>query len=229
MDDLVGVTPLVAVAADSDERIAAEDYCIENDADLVEYNLTSDAVVAVLNDKADYVVLNEFEAQKYIDAGNEIAFVEKTKQKIDYVAWFNIDNPQLQAEFNSAFEHLKKDGVLTAIKDMNKSGKSYTYKNSAPVKGELVMLCDPLFDYILSYNDSGALCGVDYDIANAVCAYMGYELTIKTVEFDEMFNLLSLGEGDFIMSATKYTPERAEYFLASDVYSTLEYHVYTRG
>ena len=226
--DAIGATPLVAVVADSDECFAAEDYCTEIGADLVEYNLTSDAVTAVLNGKANYVVINEFEAQKYIDAGNELEFVCNTSYKIEYVAWFDIQNTQLKDEFNSAYKALEKDGVLSAIKDANKQGEAYVYNCSNPIKGELVMLCDPLFEFAISYNDDGELYGTDYDIANAVCKYLGYELTIKTVEFDEMFNMLSSGDGDFVMSATQYTPERAEFFLASDVYSALEYGVYKR-
>lgn len=228
VSDAIGKTPLIAVMGDSDELIAAEAYSYEIGGDVVEYNLTSDAVVTVLNGKSDYVVINEFEAQKYIDAGNRLEFVCNTTHKIEYVAWFDVENAQLRDEFNKTYEALEKDGVISAIKDANKKGKTYVYEATAPIKGELVMLCDPLFEYIISYNDAGDLCGVDYDIANAICSYLGYKLTIETVEFDEMFGALSDGEGDFIMSATQYTPERAEYFLASDVYSTLDYGVYKR-
>lgn len=228
MSDAIGNKPIIAVAANSDEFLAAEDYSNKIGADLVSYNLTSDAVVAVVNGKADFVIIDEYESQSYIDAGNKLEFVESTEYKIEYVAWFNVEEEQLKDDFNKALSELRQNGVLAKIKDANIKGETYIHGNSVPLKGELVMLCDPLFDNILYYSDNGEVCGTDYDIAKAVCAQLGYELTVKVVDFDEMFAYLEEGEGDFIMSASQYTADRAGFFLASDVYSSLNYNVYKR-
>ncbi|MBO5066295.1 MAG: transporter substrate-binding domain-containing protein [Clostridia bacterium] len=226
--DAASGKPIVAVATDSDESLAAEAYSAKIGGDLVRYNLSSDAVVAVLNGKADYVVLDEYESQEYIDAGNKLEFVESTEHKIEYVAWFNTEDKELKNEFNRALSELGQEGVLTQIKESNIKGVIYTYQKKIPPKGELVMLCDPLFENILYYSESGEVCGTDFDIAKAVCTHLGYELRIKIVDFDKMFACLEDGEGDFIMSASEYTAERAEYFIASDVYSSLNYNVYKR-
>lgn len=225
----IGNKPIIAVLSDSDELLASEKFSEKIGGDIVRYNLTSDAVVAVLNGKADYVVLNEYESQEFIDAGNELELVECADYKIEYVAWFDADNLQLKNEFNKALKDLKNTGVIEKIKEANKQGGEYTYHNVTPSKGELVMICDPLFDNILYYSDSGEVCGTDYDIAKAVCNRLGYTLRIEVVDFDEIFNSLEAGEGDFVMSATQYSAERAEFFIASDVYSTLNFNVYKRA
>lgn len=225
----IGDKPIVAVVANSDEAFAADEYSTAIGGDLIKYNLSSDAVVALLNGKADYVVLDEYESQEYIDAGNELEFVKSTEYKIEYVAWFNMGDEQLRDDFNKAFTKLRQDGVLSQIKNANIKGEMYTYPNQTSSKGELVMLCDPLFENILYYSDDGEVCGTDYDIAKTVCAYLGYDLRVEIVDFDKMFGCLEEGEGDFILSATEYSSERAEYFIASDVYSSLNYNVYKRA
>ena len=218
----------VAVKSDSDEALAADAYSSQKGMDVVRYNETSDAVVAVLNGKVDYVVLNEYEAQKFLDAGNTLDFVECTEYKVEYVAWFNTDNERLKDEFNNALKVLEEAGVLLKIKEANRKGESYVYSRNYPVNGELVMLCDPIFENVLYYTDDGEVRGTDYDIAKSVCAYLGYNLTVEVVDFDELFLSLEQGDGDFILSATQYTSERAGFFAASDVYSTLNYNVYKR-
>ncbi len=225
----IGDKPIVAVAANSDEAFAADEYSTAIGGDLIKYNLSSDAVVALLNGKADYVVLDEYESQEYIDAGNELEFVKSTEYKIEHVAWFNMGDEQLRDDFNKAFTKLRQDGVLSQIKNANIKGEMYMYPNQTSSKGELVMLCDPLFENILYYSDDGEICGTDYDIAKTVCAYLGYDLRVEIVDFDKMFGCLEEGEGDFILSATEYSSERAEYFIASDVYSSLNYNVYKRA
>ena len=226
--DAAGSRVTVAVKSDSDELLAAEAYSSRKGLDIVKYNETSDAVVAVMNGKADYVVLNEYESYEYLDAGNRLEFVESTEYKLEHVAWFNADNEQLRDEFNKALDVLEREGVLLEIKEANLKGKAYTYDKSNPIKGELVMLCDPVFENIICYSENGDIRGTDYDIARAVCSYLGYSLTVKVVAFEKMFVNLEAGKGDFIMSASQFTSERAEFFIASDVYSSLNYNVYKR-
>ena len=228
VSDSVGHRITVAVKSDSDELLAAEAYSSRKGLDIVKYNETSDAVAAVLNGKADYVVLNEYDSYEYLDAGNKLDFVESTEYKIEHVAWFNAGNEQLSDEFNKALDALEQEGVLLEIKEANLKGKAYTYDKSNPIKGELVMLCDPVFENIICYSENGDIRGTDYDIARAVCSYLGYSLAVEVVDFDRMFVSLEAGEGDFIMSASQYTSERAGFFIASDVYSSLNYNVYKR-
>ena len=57
---------------------------------------------------------------------------------------------------------------------------------------------------------------------------MGYSVEIKEADFDELFLMLENGEGDVIVSATEYNESRAESYLASDTYLTIEYYLVER-
>ena len=56
---LINKTRYVAVVSDSDETTAAKIYCDSIGGELSEYASSFDAVTAVRNGKADFVVLNE--------------------------------------------------------------------------------------------------------------------------------------------------------------------------
>ena len=225
---LINKTRYVAVVSDSDETTAAKVYCDSIGGELSEYASSFDAVTAVRNGKADFVVLNEYEAQSFIDSKCELEFSEKCEYKLEYRAIFNFENKKLLNEFNEAIESLTNDGTFDKIKQSHIKGESFNIPDSSGEKGELVMLCDPIFENRVYYNDENVLMGTDVDIAKTICAYLGYNLVIEVADFDTMFFEIESGNADFIMSSAEYTEQRAENFLFSNVYSTLEYNVYTR-
>lgn len=225
---LINKTRYVAVVSDSDETTAAKVYCDSIGGELSEYASSFDAVTAVRNGKADFVVLNEYEAQSFIDSKCELEFSEKCEYKLEYRAIFNFENKKLLNEFNEAIESLSNDGTFDKIKQSHIKGESFNVPDSSGEKGKLVMLCDPIFENRVYYNDESVLMGTDVDIAKTICAYLGYNLVIEVADFDTMFFEIESGNADFIMSSAEYTEQRAENFLFSDVYSTLEYNVYTR-
>lgn len=225
---LLNKTQYVAVVSDSDETMAAKVYCDSIGGEIIEYASPFDAVTAVENGKADFVILNEYEAQSFIDANCELTFIEKCEFKLEYRAIFNFQNQELLNQFNEAIKSLTNDGTFDKIKQSYIKGESFDIPDSSGEKGELVMVCDPIFENRVYYNDENVLIGTDVDIAKTICAYLGYDLVIEVADFDEMFFELESGDADFIISSAEYTEQRAEHFLFSDVYSTLQYNVYTR-
>ncbi len=224
---LADSTAYVAVVSGFYETLAAKDYCDSIDAQLLEYETSSDAVEAVRNGQADFVVLNEYEVQSVVGSDSELYYLESCDYKLEYRAVFTYDNEDLCMEFNDAFQKLSEDGTIDSIREAYLNGETYQIPESTGKKGELVMVCDPVFDYRVCYDAAGNLKGTDVDIAKTVCACLGYDLVIETTDFHNMFDEIENGNADFIMSAVEYTEERAETFLFSDVYATLYYDVYT--
>lgn len=227
-DKLPDKTPYVAVVTDSNEYVAGKEFGDSIGGELIQYASTSDAVTAVQNGKAEYVILNEYEAQSFIDAGCELALFEKCDYKLEYRAIFNIGNEELMSEFNGAIRSLSENGTLDEIKNVHIKGDFYEIPVSSGEKGELTMICDPIFENRVFYDENNNIVGTDVDIAKTICAKLGYRLVIEVDDFDLMFRKLQSGDADFIMSSAVYTAERAENFIFSDVYSTYEYNVYVR-
>lgn len=221
-------TPRIAVAVDTNEYTAGQIYCEAFGGELIEYTSSDDAVTAVQNGKADYVILNEYEARNFTDSGCDLEFFEKCGFQLEYRAVFKSDNTQLLHEFNSAIEILKNNGTFDKVKQAHIEGEGYYISTHSAEKSVLTMVCDPIFENRVCYDDNGDVTGTDVDCAKAICSYLGYGLAINTEDFDSMFSQLDSGEADFIMSAVEYTDARAQDYLFSDIYSTIEYNIYTK-
>ncbi len=214
----------VAVKYASANQLAAESY-VSQGFTKVTYNSSSDVILAVENGKADYGILDAFEFQSYISSERKIKKKERCTYNIDYCAYFNSDNEPLQKLFNQAISDLKAYGTLEKIENAYIKGESIPENITNNNNGTLTMLCDPSFENRVYTDSDGNIAGLDVDIAGAICNSIGYDLEIITADFDELFFKLHKGEGDFIISACEVTEERAEFYLLSDSYFTLDYYL----
>ena len=218
---------IIAVEYGSNSEKACDEY-VSSDYTKITYNSSSDVVIAVENNKSDYGVLDEFELNSYVDAGRNIKQGQVCEYSIDYCAYFKADNEALRNKFNEALKELKENGELDKIHKSNLKGEQYTYSKTYNKNGTLTMLCDPSFEKRVYTDDVGEIVGLDVDIAREICNYLGFDLEIVTADFDELFIKLSEGEADFIMSACELNEERAEYFLLSNSYFTLNFYLIER-
>lgn len=214
--------------ASSDEYAANEYISHLDDYTKVTYNSASDVVVAVENGKSDYGILNEYDYNTYLLSDRAIKMKDVCTYTEDYCAYFDSENKELQKAFNDAIADIKEDGTLEAIKTAHFSGKEFSPIHTHGENGTLTMLCDPNFENRVYTDDAGSVIGLDVDIAREICGAMGYGLEIVIGDFDQLFSMLEKGEGDFIITASQFTQERAEYYLASDVYFTLNFFVIER-
>ncbi len=217
---------IVAVSLVSGNVDAAREFAASKGAEYVEYATDSDAVVATLNGKADYVVLDEYSGYLFEKENKNLCFSEKCEYNIEYRACFAIDNIELCNKFNETISVLKKDGTIDEIKNAVYNDEEYICSESTGDKGTLVMVCDPVFDKNVCFDENGAVIGTDVYIAKEICSYLGYTLVIETLDFEEMFNALDDGSADFVMSCVEQTEQRLEHYLFSDVYTTFDYNVY---
>lgn len=224
---ILGTEKIIAVEFETVNESVCDEY-VSKGYTKVTYNSSSDVVLAVENKKAEYGILNEFELYSYKRAGRSIQQKETCEYFMDSCAYFSLENKQLQESFNTAIERLKADGTIDKIKKAHLNDNKFVRKKSDNKKGTLTMLCDPNFQNRVYTNTDGEIIGPDVDIAYEICSYLGYDLEIVTADFDEMFVKLNDGEGDFIISACEIDEDRAEYFLLSDTYFTLNFYMIER-
>lgn len=222
--DALQTEKTIAVAYGTSDEFACEEYVAEGFTK-VTYNSSSDVVLAVENGKSDCGVLNEFELNSFINAERNIKKKKQCEYSIDYCAYFSADNENLQESFNEAIESLSADGTLDKIKNAHFKGMSYSFGKKDIENGAITMLCDPNFENRVYTDESGNIIGLDVDVARGVCNYLGYDLEIVTADFDELFTKMQEGEGDFIITACEVNEERAEYYLLSDTYFTLNFYL----
>lgn len=227
INEISRIEKTVAVKYSSGNELAVEEYVLQGFTK-VTYNSSADVVLSVENKKSDYGILDDFEFISFTSAGRNIKKLETCDYSPEYCAYFNAGNKSLKEAFNKAIGDLKNDGILEKIKNAHLKGERFSSSVKVNENGTLVMLCDPSFENRVYTDEDGNVVGLDVDIAYEICNYLGYDLEIVTADFDELFIKLNEGDGDFIMSACEVNEERAEYYLLSDTYFTLNYHLIER-
>ncbi len=228
---VVVTTPIkVAVGiSDSPQFYAAHDYTTENGYELIEYETMESAIVSVENGKADFVVISSADATNKLLESTSLEWVENTSYKIDYCAYFNKSNESLKKTFDDAINELKKVGVFDAINNAYAKGENYQVKPTNYKNGTLRILCSPVFDKLLCFDEKGNLAGKEISVINEICAQLSMKPEIIIVtEFDELLYKLDMGEGDVVLSAMEFTEERKEMYLCSDTYMQTTFGVYKR-
>ncbi len=218
---------VIAVTGDTAAILAVEEY-EEQGAAVSVYTAVSDVVIAVENGKADFAIIDDFDYIAYSDAERNIELVEKCGYELRYCVYFKKSSKALCEEFDTAINELKNNGVIDEIVRCHCVGEEYYGSYSTEEKGTVTMLCDTIADNRVYYDEEGNLVGTDVDIAREICSNLGYTLKIKTADFEELFIKLEKGEGDFILSATEMTDERAEKYLCSEAYLTLNFNLIKR-
>lgn len=217
---------IIAASSESGNIAAADDYSSAVGGDIIQYSSNADAVIAVINGKADCVVLDEYSGYLFEKENPELVFAEKCDYKIENCACFSMDDTELCEEFDRTIAAMKKDGTINEIKSAVYENKEYVGSEPTGEKGNLTMLCDPIFENRVWIDEEGTVGGVDVYIAREICSRLGYNLVIRKVKFEDMFTVLDNGEADFILSCMERTEQRAEHFLFSDVYVTYDYNTY---
>lgn len=224
--DILKSEKMVAVKYASANENAAEEY-IKGGYKKVTYNSSSDVVIAVENKKADIGILDDFELNSLCGDRN-ILSQSTCEYSIDYCAYFNSEDTELKKSFDKAIVALEEAGTLEKIKDAHLKGEDYKPSKKNPTEKALVMLCDPSFDNRIYTDKNGDIVGLDVDIAQEICNYLGYDIEFVVADTDELFIELDDGTGDFILSALEVNEQREKYYLSSTPYFTLNFHTIVR-
>jgi len=94
--------------------------------------------------------------------------------------------------------------------------------------GRLVVITDNNANCYYTYR--GQAMGFEYDLAKALADRLGVELKVITPGWDELFDALDSGRGDFVAASLTITDQRASEVDFSDPYLAIRQHIiYNRG
>lgn len=113
LDDLDGKKIGVQLSTTGD-IYAVDDYGQEN---VEEYNKGADAVMALLSDKIDCVIIDNEPAKAFVEANEGLVILDTEYAVEDYAACVNKDNTELLEAINDALTKLEADGTLQEIVD----------------------------------------------------------------------------------------------------------------
>ena len=219
----------IAVEINSNSYLAAK--TIADEVKEIKTISTEDGAVALVESKeADFVVLDEFKSNEYIESKRKIEVVKSLDFTMDYCAYLH-NNQELLNKFNTEIIALLQDGTIKAIKDSYKTGETFypelqKLKENAPV---LTVATDVVGFPYTDLTSNGAIAGIDIDILTIVANKLGYNLELIVVPTDEAFSLLQKDEVDMVISGLIYEAERDADYDASISYLSVEYYLHSRG
>lgn len=111
IDDLQGKKIGVQLATTGD-IYCCDDFGTDN---VEEYNKGNDAVMALVSDKVDAVVIDNEPAKSYVAANEGLKILDTEYVTEEYAAALNKDNTALLDAVNGALEELKADGTIDEI------------------------------------------------------------------------------------------------------------------
>lgn len=210
LEDLHGARVGVQLGTSSD--VAITEYEKSGDGTVVErFTKTGDAISALKQNKLDCVVTDEIPAQAYLRVNPSLKTLPKAFEESDYAICISKKNGKLLAEINSAINVLKQQGVMDKIMEahiINHKDIAYTPKKDIDrSRGKIVWATNATFEPF-EYHKNGKIVGIDIDIANAICDYLGYECEIMDIEFDAIITSVQTGKSDAGIAGITETPER---------------------
>lgn len=227
--DLPGKT--IGVQQSTTGDIYASDY--EKQGSKIErYSKGNDAVLALVQNKIDCVIIDEQPAKAFVAANNgKLKILAEPFANEDYAICVSKTNAKLTTAINGALADLKKDGTLQKIVDGYISGTGFKYASPANVdrsKGQLIMATNAYFPPYEFY-DNQKVVGIDADIAQAICDKLGYSLKIEDMEFDSIITAVQTGKVSFGMAGMTVTEDRKKNIDFTDSYASSKQVIIVRS
>jgi len=113
IDDIAGHSIGVQLATTGD-IYAQSDFGNDN---VVEFNKGNDAIMALLSDKVDCVIIDNEPAKSYVSANEGLVILDTEYVTEDYAACISKENEALLKAVNEALADLTADGTIQAILD----------------------------------------------------------------------------------------------------------------
>ncbi len=201
-------------------------------ADVRPYAKAADGVQALEQGVIDAVIVDMDTANAFVETHESITVLDEAFADEEYAIAVNRDNDALRKEINSALMQLSMDGTLASIKKNyegdEKGQHQYNVKADADrSKGTLIMATNAEFP---PYEEriGQDIVGIDVDMMNAVCDYLGYELQISDMAFDAVIDAVVSNRADVGVAGLSVTEERKALVDFSDVYATTKQVVIVR-
>ena len=131
------------------------------------------------------------------------------------------ENPDLIKDINAAIYYLEEEGIIKDIIKGHYNKDEFIFEPDAvseDAKTLTVAVCDQSSRFAY-YNENGELCGIDVDIAKAICAYLGLKCEIKVMDWDDLIPAVRSGAVHFALGGITEKSPNADICIMSEPYT----------
>ena len=167
-----------------------------------EYPTGDELIYQLITGALDCVIMEDTAAAELVSDRAGIRILSEPLLRYDLRFATAKENTQLLEAVNSALTALRGNGTLSGLLGKYFSGKNYSYSppgNVTPHPGTL-LLAVPADSPPYSYKDAdGEFTGLDIEVAQAVCDFLGVELQILEFEAKELVTAVWHGKADLAL------------------------------
>ncbi len=187
------------------------------------YNKGADAVQALVQGKADAVIIDSEPAKVFVSKNDSLTILDEPFAVEEYAIAYKKGNTELGEQIDAALTELKSDGTLDEIVAHwigdDADGKSYEPDTSVQRDGQIIMATNAEFPPYES-KEGDKVVGIDADMMRAVCDKLGKELVIEDMAFDSIIAAVDSGKADVGVAGMSVTEDRKKNVDFSQGYTT---------
>ena len=222
-DDLPGKTIGVQLGTTGD--IYVSDYEEDGSGTKVErFNKGADAIQALVQGKIDSVVIDEQPAQAFVASNPSLMILDEDFITEDYAMCISKNKTNLKNSINEALDYLKANGTIDSIISNyigENAGKTpYTSPDGITRNNGTLIVATNAYFSPYEYYSGGQIVGIDADLCQAICDYLGMDLKIEDMEFDSVITAVQSGKADIGSCGMTVTEERLKNIDFTNTYTT---------
>lgn len=133
-----------------------------------------------------------------------------------------LESASLLSVIDSTLGELIDDGIVGKITNNYFGGREYIYSSPEDIEysGTLTLAVNAIGKPFAYYDETGALTGMDIDIARAVCDKMGVELKVVDANGSDLYDYVRSGKADLAMGCLYKNKDTEELVGFSQSYYT---------
>lgn len=229
IDDLANKK--VGVLVGTTGEIYAADYGTDSTRLHAEkFETLSQAVDALLEGSIDAVLTDDAPAKVFARKNPSLRILNEVFKEESYAGIVAKENMGLLDSVNIALIQMRAMGVYDSIFDAYIGGQSKYHVKTDSVTGPVLRVATnaefPPFEFRCKKR---GIVGIDIEIARYVANYLGRNLEIIDMDFDDIIDSVKAGKADLGLAAFSVTEERGQIVNFTDHYATSKIVIMVRS
>jgi len=187
----------------------------------LEYGTSEQLMTYLKSGILDCVIMESTAAAELVAETSGVRILSESLLEYDIRFAVAKENAALLRAVNSALAALRDNGVLRGLIGKYFAGRNYTYTPPEDVQkrpGSVTLAVAPENRPFSQKNEEGLFSGLDIDVTQAVCDFLGVGLTILEFDGRDLINAVWLGWADLSLG---WVPVEGEDVVdISDAYTT---------
>ena len=224
-------TKKVGVLVGTTGEIYAADYGTDSTRLHAEkFETLAQAVDALLEGKIDAVLTDDAPAKVFARKNPSLRILNETFKEESYAGIVAKENMGLLDSVNIALIQMRAMGVYDSIFDSYIGGQTKYHVSQDSAVGPVLRVATnaefPPFEFRCKKR---GIVGIDIEIARYVANYLGRNLEIIDMDFDDIIDSVRAGGADLGLAAFSVTEERSQIINFTDHYATSKIVVMVRS